>query len=392
MEAEQRAREVQAQQRHLEASRARWSRFTTVDDGVASIDSYAGQVDAQNAKIEGQIRRLSQILPKGIQPLELPIATDLRDAPTDIDAHQVANDALYQLELAALRISDTDNEERFKVAYTPASRQLVIECELPDVNVVPKAKLYRYVKSRDEITESPRPQSQIKALYADIIAQTTLVYIATALATDWSNAVDVIAFNGMVNTIDPRSGQRIRPCLITVRVTREKFAELNLDHVEPLACLKHLSAGVSKSPTELAPVKPVIEFDMVDPRFVEATNAVGTLDDRPNLLELSPTEFEGLIQNLFTSMGLEAKQTRASRDGGVDCIAYDTRPIFGGKVVIQAKRYKNTVGVSAVRDLFGTLQNEGASKGILVTTSSPGPRRRRRRRCCGQGGWPVLHG
>jgi restriction system protein len=45
---------------------------------------------------------------------------------------------------------------------------------------------------------------------------------------------------------------------------------------------------------------------------------------------------------------------------------------LGGKVVIQAKRYKNTVGVSAVRDLFGTLQNEGASKGILVTTSGYG--------------------
>jgi restriction system protein len=41
-------------------------------------------------------------------------------------------------------------------------------------------------------------------------------------------------------------------------------------------------------------------------------------------------------------------------------------------VIIQAKRYKNTVGVSAVRDLFGTLQNEGASKGILVTTSGYG--------------------
>ena len=56
----------------------------------------------------------------------------------------------------------------------------------------------------------------------------------------------------------------------------------------------------------------------------------------------------------------------------MDCVAYDPRPIFGGKVVIQAKRYKNTVGVSAVRDLFGTLQNEGASKGILVTTSGYG--------------------
>jgi restriction system protein len=56
----------------------------------------------------------------------------------------------------------------------------------------------------------------------------------------------------------------------------------------------------------------------------------------------------------------------------VDCVAFDPRPVFGGKVVIQAKRYKNTVGVSAVRDLFGTVQNEGASKGILVTTSGYG--------------------
>lgn len=40
--------------------------------------------------------------------------------------------------------------------------------------------------------------------------------------------------------------------------------------------------------------------------------------------------------------------------------------------MIQAKRYKNTVGVSAVRDLYGTMQNEGASKGSLVTTSGYG--------------------
>jgi restriction system protein len=71
-------------------------------------------------------------------------------------------------------------------------------------------------------------------------------------------------------------------------------------------------------------------------------------------------------------MGLETRLTRASRDGGVDCVAYDTRPVLGGKVVIQAKRYKDTVGVSAVRDLYGTMINEGASKGILITTSGFG--------------------
>ena len=40
--------------------------------------------------------------------------------------------------------------------------------------------------------------------------------------------------------------------------------------------------------------------------------------------------------------------------------------------MIQDTRYKSTVGVRAVRDLFGTVQNEGASKGILVTTSGFG--------------------
>ena len=40
--------------------------------------------------------------------------------------------------------------------------------------------------------------------------------------------------------------------------------------------------------------------------------------------------------------------------------------------MIQAKRYTNVVGVSAVRDLYGTVMNEGATKGILVTTSNYG--------------------
>jgi restriction system protein len=131
-------------------------------------------------------------------------------------------------------------------------------------------------------------------------------------------------------------------------------------------------ASVSPSPSELVPVKPLVELNMSDPRFITSTDVLSTLDRRPNLMELTPSEFENLITNLFESMGLETRLTQASRDGGVDCVAYDQRPILGGKVVIQAKRYKNTVGVSAVRDLFGTVQNEGASKGIIVTTSGYG--------------------
>ena len=52
---------------------------------------------------------------------------------------------------------------------------------------------------------------------------------------------------------------------------------------------------------------------------------------------------------------------------------FDPDPIRGGKIAIQAKRYTNTVGVAAVRDLYGTVVNEGANKGILVTTADYGP-------------------
>ncbi len=87
-------------------------------------------------------------------------------------------------------------------------------------------------------------------------------------------------------------------------------------------------------------------------------------------------DFEHLIRELFEKEfqkdGGEVKVTQASRDGGVDAIAFDPDPIRGGKIIIQAKRYTNIVGVSAVRDLYGTVLNEGATKGILVTTSDYG--------------------
>lgn len=262
--------------------------------------------------------------------------------------------------------------QQFKLAYVPESRQVVVEYELPTVAIVPTVKSYRYVKSSDTITGTSRPQAQIKALYSSVVAQVAIRTVHELLEADAAGHIDTVVFNGLVDTTDPGTGRRIRPCLVSLRTTRDVFSELDLAHVEPLSCLKSLSAGVSKSPSELVPVRPVLEFSMVDPRFVAESDALSELDQRPNLMELSPTEFEALIQNLFTKMGLEARQTRPSRDGGVDCVAWDPRPIFGGKVVIQAKRYKNTVGVSAVRDLFGTLQNEGASKGILVTTSGYG--------------------
>jgi len=368
MKAETKA-ETKAEQ--LKRQLALWPQGVTLDPDVAAIYGIDLQVEAQNTKIEQQVGALTSLLAEGLDALPAQPDGGSRQ-PIDrgtLDPHSIA--ARIETALTTMHLP-IDFEPKLRAAYTPDSRQAVVEYELPDVSIVPKAKSFRYNKTRCKVTETARPAAQVKSLYAGTIAQLALLCLAHIFASDKDGVIDVAVFNGVVDTLDPRSGQPIRPCLITVRVTRDTFAGLSLAHVDPQACLKHLSAGVSRSPTELAPVRPVLEFSMVDPRFITETDAIAALDDRPNLLELKFTEFEALIQNLFTKMGLETRQTRPSRDGGVDCVAYDTRPIFGGKIVIQAKRYKNTVGVSAVRDLYGTLQNEGASKGILVTTSGYG--------------------
>lgn len=261
----------------------------------------------------------------------------------------------------------------FRVAYVPESRELVVEYELPTPAIVPAVAEYKYTKTRDVIEEKPRKAAEIKELYQDVVAAVCLRTIHEVFESDLHGHIDVAVFNGYVQAIDRATGRDIRPHLVSVRVTRERFLALDLRRIDLRACLRNLGAQVSPRPDELQPVKPVVEFSMVDRRFVEQSDVLGGIDQRPNLMDLTPTEFEHLVSNLFGKMGLETKLTRSSRDGGVDAVAFDTRPIIGGKVVIQAKRYRNTVGVSAVRDLYGTMMNEGANKGILVATSGYGP-------------------
>jgi restriction system protein len=124
---------------------------------------------------------------------------------------------------------------------------------------------------------------------------------------------------------------------------------------------------------QLAPVRPILELRRDDPRFVESREVLADLGPQDNLAQMDWEAFEHLVRELFQRIfggeGREVRITRASRDRGVDAVAFDPDPIRGGKFVIQAKRYNDVVPVAAVRDLYGTVINEGAAKGILVATS-----------------------
>ena len=211
-----------------------------------------------------------------------------------------------------------------KIAFVPESKQLVIEFELPTMTIVPHVKQYRYVKARDAVDESPRPLTQVKALYSSVVAQAAVRTLHELFEADRDSKLETVVFNGFVDTLDPATGKPVSPHLVTVRVSRETFTQLDLGNVEPLACLKGLNAGVSKSPGELLPVRPVLEFNMVDPRFIQESDVLSELDARPNLMELSPRDFESLITNLFEKMGLETDRPRHRATAG--STAWPTTP------------------------------------------------------------------
>jgi len=86
-----------------------------------------------------------------------------------------------------------------------------------------------------------------------------------------------------------------------------------------------------------------------------------------DLLDVSPTQFEKMVVELYNLHGYKAEQTGAIGDHGVDVIVHSPK---GEKWIVQCKRWRGSVGEPVVRDFFGTLHHEKADRGVLVTTGT----------------------
>ncbi len=81
---------------------------------------------------------------------------------------------------------------------------------------------------------------------------------------------------------------------------------------------------------------------------------------------LAPDEFEELVAETYRALGYAANRVGKSGDHGIDV---EVRTPKGERWIIQCKRYRDSVGESTVRELYGTLINEGAERGVLVTSA-----------------------
>ncbi|MFD3539937.1 restriction endonuclease [Streptomyces sp. NPDC058662] len=258
-------------------------------------------------------------------------------------------------------------------AYDPSARQLVLDWELPGFAVVPEARSVQYLPSTDQDRPKPRPATERRALYRDLLAQCVLLVVRELYAADEFGVLDSVVVNGFVDCHDPVTGQEAQFVLAAAAVARTAFAGLRLEQVSAVDCLVDgLRGQLSARPDQLAPVRAGRRPDEVGGEVVSHGHAGGG-EEEPDLFAMDPIAFENLVAELFRAMGMEAVTTQRSGDGGVDVEALDPAPIRGGRIVVQVKRYRNTVPPTAVRDLYGTVQDKGANKGVLVTTASFGP-------------------
>ncbi len=258
----------------------------------------------------------------------------------------------------------------FELAFDSASGIAIISMQLPNLIEVPRISGYKYVATRKAIDTIEMKQKELEALYDSIIYQMALLTIHRVFREAYTSHPRSIVFNGWVTGIDRSTGNDFTSCILSVQAARETFQAINLERVDPKECIRSLKGLVAGPLARLAPVRPILELDTFDKRFVESREVLAGLNSMDNLATMDWADFEHLVRELFAKVfGTEVRVTQASRDGGVDAIAFDPDPIRGGKFVIQAKRYNNIVPVSAVRDLYGTMINEGAVKGLLVTTS-----------------------
>jgi restriction system protein len=95
----------------------------------------------------------------------------------------------------------------------------------------------------------------------------------------------------------------------------------------------------------------------------------GTQSDKvAMLLDLSSRQFEHLTERLYHSMDYDTWLTPPTRDGGRDIIAKINDGAKHEFLLVECKRYADTVDVGIIRELYGVVNAEKANRGVLVTS------------------------
>jgi len=215
------------------------------------------------------------------------------------------------------------------IVFESEGSVLVVDYELPPQHVLPNVRNVKYSAPRKEFQKTLISDAESKRLYDDVLYQVCLRTLYELFQADKVNMIESIVFNDWVDAVDKATGADTHPCVMTVQVAKAEFMALNLSQIDLKACFRSLKGISGAKLIDFTPVRPVLALNREDPRFVPSYTVVEGLDDQTNLAAMDWLDFENLIRELFekefSKDGGEVKITQASRDGGVDAIAFEPR-------------------------------------------------------------------
>ena len=132
--------------------------------------------------------------------------------------------------------------------------ELTLEVAVPEPASIPSIRQFKYVKARDEITETSLSQKDQKERYANAVTQVAVRTLHEIFEADRAGRIQTISLTVSTQAIDPGTGHMTDIPLIAVASDRTTFEHLDLSNIVPSATLAHLKASVSKNPFGLVPI------------------------------------------------------------------------------------------------------------------------------------------
>ena len=249
----------------------------------------------------------------------------------------------------------------YKVRYQAADRCLRVEMEL--ANLLEMTGVVR----RGSV-EAPVSVRERRRLHEQVVFAMALRTLYELVQADAARKINRVVLNGFLRHRDLISQELLTTWVLAVNAPSSRIVPLAIECIDPKEALLRLGMRASKSMCEPNAVEVILDEEESKQELIPESNRASI----ENVGAVSWERLEHLVKELFERAlgpGVQISVTRPRGDGGVDVIALDPDPIRGGKFLIQAKRYKHGVPLEAVRDLYGTMMSEGASRGILVTTS-----------------------
>ena len=273
------------------APRPTWSEYAPPPAGLFGRRRYERAVVAARAELDAELARYDRALADELAELTREYenkAVQQRRPCGRMGCRRIrvaAGDeaAIGVLTAASLHASDALRGfiEGGRTTYNPAARELVLEIDIPDTDIVPRDRTWKFVGTKAAILPAPPKPAEAASTYAGFVAQVVLATLDRCSRSIDSHVVDVMSVNGHVHTVDPATGQPDHPCLITVTTDQATFGRLDLAHskLDPKACLRKLGAEMSPHPHNVEHVSRLSTFSG---QVSDRLRAGGTRQARPS--------------------------------------------------------------------------------------------------------------